>query len=410
MTRRSWVRTTALVLVCTMAAAACGDDDDDTASSPGTTEAETTGTTVELTGDPVKIMVIYEGTGAVATPEVPEGAKGAAAGLNARGGINGGPVEILECDAGNDPNKAAECGRQAVSEGVVAVVGPVSANSGQYLPILEQAKIPVVGNVPAGAADFTNAASFPLYGGIVTAAAGLADVLVQEGAKTISLARIDLAAAAAIGVFAGTSLKRHNLAVNKDVSIPVGAPDMATYVASALEGGTDGVLVGLAGQDATNFLIQLRQANPDVLVSATTTEFNAVVDALGEQAEGILVTSFFHNEQSGPEAWEEYADDMEAAGFDELSGFRTNSYSAVMVVAKVLEGAPEATAAALWDALPKATGVDVGMLPPLQFTEGGVGGVPRVFNACGRYQKLTADGEFENVSDGFIDMFTGEPC
>jgi ABC-type branched-subunit amino acid transport system substrate-binding protein len=409
MTRRFLLRTTALVLVCSLAAAACGDDDDDTAST-ATTEKTSTETTVKLTGTPVKIMVIYEGTGAVATPEVPEGAKGAAAGLNARGGIKGGEVTILECDAGNDPNKAAECGRKAVSEGVVAVVGPVSANAGQYFPILEQAKIPVVGNVPASAADFTSADSFPIYGGIVTASAGLADVLVQQGAKKISLARIDLAAASAIGVFAGASLKRHNLTVNKDVSIPVGAPDMATYVASALEGGTDGILVGLSGQDATNFIIQLRQTNPNTKISATTTEFAAVVKALGAQAKGILSTSFFHNEESNPEAWAAFTKDMKAAGFDEYSGFRTNSYSAVMVVAKVLESAPEATAAALSDALPKAQNIDVGMLPPLQFTKGGVGGVPRVFNSCGRYQQLDEKGEFTNLSKGFVDMFTGAPC
>jgi ABC-type branched-subunit amino acid transport system substrate-binding protein len=298
----------------------------------------------------------------------------------------------------------------ALSEGVVAVVGPVSANAGQYFPILEQAKIPVVGNVPASAADFTSADSFPIYGGIVTASAGLADVLVKQGAKKISIARIDLAAASAIGVFAGASLKRSNQTINKDVSIPVGAPDMATYVASALEGGTDGVLVGLSGQDATNFIIQLRQTNPNVKISATTTEFDAVVKALGDQAEGILVTAFFHNEQSSPTAWKAYTKDMEAAGFKTFSGFRTNSYAAVMVVAKVLEGAPEATAAALYDALPKAQNIDVGLLPPLQFTKGGVGGVPRVFNSCGRYEQLDAKGNFKNLGDGFIDMFTGAPC
>jgi|SRR5581483_1781649 len=408
MTHRFLLRTTALIAVCVLFAAACSSNGNGSASSKPSAGSSTP-TTVELTGPPVKIMVIYEGTGAVATPEVPEGAKGAAAGLNARGGIKGGPVQILECDAGNDANKAAECGRKAVSEGVVAVVGPLSANAGQYFPILEQAKIPVVGNVPASAADFTSTDSFPIYGGIVTASAGLADVLAQQGAKKISIARIDLAEAAAIGVFAGTSLKRSNLTINKDVAIPVGAPDMATYVASALEGGTDGVLVGLSGQDATNFIIQLRQTNPNVKISATTTEFDAVVKALGPQAAGILVTSFFHNEQSNPAAWKAYTDDMQAAGFTNYSGFRENSYAAVMVVAKVLESAPEATAAALYDALPKAQNIDVGVLPPLQFTKGGVGGVPRVFNPCGRYGQLDANGNLTNLG-GFIDMFTGAPC
>jgi ABC-type branched-subunit amino acid transport system substrate-binding protein len=267
----------------------------------------------------------------------------------------------------------------------------------------------VVGNTPASAQDFLSAASYPLYGGLITASAGLADALVMQGATTISLARIDLAAAAAIAGFANAALERHGLAVNNDVSIPVGAPDMATYVQAVLEGGTDGVLVGLSGQDATNFIIALRQANPDVMISATTTEFDAVIEALGDAADGILATDFFYDDQTNPEAYEVYSSDMDAAGYDELGGFRRNAYSAVEVVARVLADLPEISSAALYDALPSVSGLEVTLLPPVQFTTGGIGGIPRAFNPCGVYQQLQGD-EFVSITDGFIDVFTGEPC
>ncbi len=415
--RRPMFRWLAVVLALVLTAAACGDDDSGgdaaTGSTTSTTTAEssTTETTVDLSGPPVKLMVMYEGSGSVATPEVPEGAKAAAEAINRAGGIDGSPIELMECDLKNDPNAARDCGSQAVDAGVTAVVSPVSANAGEYMPLLEQAQIPVVGNVPASAADFTSPASFPLYGGIVTASAGLADVLVSDGgASKISLARIDLAAASAIGVFANASLKRHDLAVVNDVAIPVGAPDMATYVASVLQGGTDGVLVGLSGQDATNFIIQLRQTAPDVPISATTTEFAAVVKALGDAATGIYVTNFYETADTAPDAWQTYVDDLKAVGFEETSGFRRNAYASVKVVAQVLTDAGGLTAADLWAALPQAEGVETGITPPLQFKTGGVGGVPRIFNACGAYQQLQADGTFKTVSDGFIDMFTGEPC
>jgi ABC-type branched-subunit amino acid transport system substrate-binding protein len=422
MIRRPAMVSLALALSASLLVAACGDDGDsdsaDTTGGAATTGAATTAatdttaaadTTVELTGEPVRVMVFYEGTGAVATPEVPEGAIAAAEKINSLGGIDGSPIEIVECNLANDPNAARECGNQAVSEGVVAVVGPVSANAGEYMPILEAAQIPVVGNVPAAAADFTSPASFPLYGGLVSASGGLADVLVSEaGATTVSLARIDLAAAAAIAIFANQALSKDGLAVNNDVSIPVGAPDMATYVAAVLEGGTNGVLVGLAGQDATNFIIALRQASPDTPISATTTEFAAVVEALGDAADGIYVTGFFDNPTTSPDDYAYYQDAMEAAGFDELTGFRTNSFSAVEVVAAVLAPLPEKTGAALYAALPTTTGLEVTLLPPLQFTTP-AGAIPRVFNVCGYYQQLEG-GEFITLSDGFIDMFTGEPC
>ena len=414
MTRSQLLTRSALVSLLVLTA--CGDDDDDTATattesgSDTTAAPEETTTTVALTGEPVKIMVLFEGSGAVATPEVPDGAIAAAEAINASGGIGGSPVEILQCDLANDPNTARECGQQAVDEAVVAVVGPVSANGGEYFPLLEAAQIPVVGNVPASISDFTSPASFPLYGGIVTASAGLADVLVTEaGATTVSLARIDLAAAAAIGTFANVSLQRSGLAVNNDVAIPVGAPDMATYVASALEGGTDGVLVGLSGQDATNFIIQLRQTAPDVPISATTTEFDAVVEALGDAADGIYVTGFFDDPTTNPEGYEQFTADLEAAGFDEDGGFRNNSYSAVQLVAEVLGGLDEHTGAALMAALPTVDGLDLPLLPPIQFVTGGVGGVARLFNPCGLYRQLDG-GEFTTLTEGFIDMITGEPC
>jgi ABC-type branched-subunit amino acid transport system substrate-binding protein len=400
----------AIALAGVILLSACGDDDGGSEGTATTATPESTSTTVELTGDPVQIMVMYEGSGAVATPEVPEGATAAADAINASGGIDGSPIELIECDLANDPNMARACGQQAVDEAVVAVVGPVSANAGEYTPLLEAAQIPLVANVPASAADFTSPVSFPLYGGIVTASAGLADVLASvAGATKISLARIDLAAAAAIGIFGNMALERSGLAVNNDVSIPVGAPDMATYVASVLQGGTDGVLVGLAGQDATNFIIALRQTAPDVPISATTTEFDAVVEALGEAADGIYVTGFFEDSTTDPDAVDQFTADLDAAGFDETGGFRNNSYSGVQLVAEVLGGLPEKTGPALLAALPTIPSIDLPLLPPLQFAVGGVGGIPRVFNPCGLYRQLDG-GEFTTLTDGFINMLTGEPC
>src|SRR4051812_42338347 len=82
--------------------------------------AAVTGT--KPTGAPLKLMVVYEGRGASASPDVPEGAIGAAKAINARGGIKGRPVQIIRCDTKNDPNVATQCGRKAVANGVVAMV------------------------------------------------------------------------------------------------------------------------------------------------------------------------------------------------------------------------------------------------------------------------------------------------
>ncbi len=43
--------------------------------------------------------------------------------INDNGGINGRPLEVTNCDTKGDPNEAANCGRQAVEEGMVDVPG-----------------------------------------------------------------------------------------------------------------------------------------------------------------------------------------------------------------------------------------------------------------------------------------------
>ena len=122
---------TALALAVTLmfVAAACGDDSGSsadttsgggaatTAAGAATTAAAETTTTVELTGPPIKLMVMFEGTGAVATPEVAEGAKAAADAINAAGGVGGSPIELETCDLKNDPNAATRVRQQAVSDG-----------------------------------------------------------------------------------------------------------------------------------------------------------------------------------------------------------------------------------------------------------------------------------------------------
>ncbi len=113
------------------------------------------------TGDPVKVMVIYEKSAGVASPEIPDGAIAAAKALNKKKGIGGRPVKVLTCDTNNDPNTAAECGRKAVDAGVVALVGVLTPHSASFMPLMEQNKIPSIGVVAAGASRLHVAGSLP---------------------------------------------------------------------------------------------------------------------------------------------------------------------------------------------------------------------------------------------------------
>ncbi len=406
MMSRRWIRSLAVVFVFVLGAAACSSGGNDSA------EDTTTTTGPELTGPPVKIMTLGEFSAGIAVPDLLEGAQAAVEAVNRDGGVlNGSPLELVDCDTMDDPNTAAECGRQAVDEGVVAIAGMLSVQQDQFYPLFEENQIPVVGDIPSGVGDFTSDVSFPISGGIVSASAGLANALATDGAERIAVARVDLAAASVIADFANQGLEPFGIETIGDVAVPENTADMAPFVQAVLQNDPDGVIVGLPGVDATNFVVELRQTAPDVRIAMTASEITDVIDALGPDAQGIFLNSIFVPQQLDTKATQQFAKDMEAAGFDETGGFRSNGYAAVMSVVELLNNGTEATAPAMLAALNQATALNpADLTPPINFTEGGVGGLPRIFNPCLITTQLDEDGVAQPVTDTFFDAFTGEQC
>ncbi|MFN8037461.1 MAG: ABC transporter substrate-binding protein [Acidimicrobiia bacterium] len=404
--RQQWL--VAVVAVVALAAAACGSSSKKGSEKTTTSKAAAT-TTAKLTGTPIELMVIYEKSAGVAQPDQAKGAIAAGKEINANGGIDGHPVEVSECDTKNDPNTAAACGRQAVSDKVAAVVGQFSVHSGEFLPLLAQNKIASIGLNPATAADFTSAASFPITGGAPATFGTLPVALAELGATKIALARVDLAAAAALAGFSNKALARLNLKLVHDVAVPQGAPDMSSYVAAALEGGTDAVVIGMSGQDSINFAQALRQANPDVKIALISTETAKTVKALGDGANGIVQANTL---VTGTQAAKDAEKAMNAAGFGDIDvGL---SYQAVQVFEKVAEGMPDITAAAVFDKLPTVENLDIGTLPLLQFKTPSAVGIPRIFNDCeSAVQLQVKSGKVTTKPVGsgkLVDPYTGKEC
>lgn len=346
--------------------------------------------------------------GPSASPEVPDGAIAAAKAINARGGIRGRPVQIISCDTHADPNIAAGCGREAVSQGVLAMVGDLTIYGNEFMPILAQHKIASIGLEPSTAADFSSPAAFPIAGGAPVVWAGLGAALAETGARKIAVARLSIAAAAPLKQFVNNGLKRFGITVTNDVPVPTGAPDMSPYVAAALKGGTDAAVVGLAEQDAVNFVLALRQADPNIKIALSATELGDVIKALGGNAEGIIQVASDTIALKNT-AEKQYEKDMKAAGYTDLTGFRLASYASVMVFQKIAERLPSITAAAVFNALDQAKDLNTGLTPPLQFTIGGVAGLPRVFNPCLFATRISGGVEVP-LTGKFENAFTGKQC
>jgi ABC-type branched-subunit amino acid transport system substrate-binding protein len=365
-------------------------------------------------GKTVKVMVIYEKSEGIASPEIPDGAIAAAKALDKKNGIDGDKVEVLVCDTHNDANTAAECGRQAVAANVVALIGVLTPHSDGFMPLMAQNKIASIGNILAGIPDFQSASSFPLSGGIVATSANLPRFLADDGAKVISVARPDLAQGAVLKIFGNTALKPLGLSIKNDVPVPPDAPDMSSYAQATLAGGTDAIIVALPGQQAINFVQAARQANPKVKLALISTEPGPVQKALGKQAAGIIQapvvlppTTIKSKEGA------RFLKEMKAAGFKDTSGYRLNSWMAMQVLAKVAQGLPDVTAAAIFDKLNTTTGLKTGLMPPLQWTtpaDVGFALVTRDFNNCMLAVKMTAGKKLKLVTGKFFDSYTNKNC
>jgi ABC-type branched-subunit amino acid transport system substrate-binding protein len=389
---------TALALASVLAA--CGDDSGGESSSPATDEADLP------SGEPIKIMQIHELSAGIATKTASHGAIAAVDRINADGGIKGRPVEYIECDTEDDPNTTTDCARSAVDEGVVAVVGSVTVQD--YYPVLEENSIASYGPIPANTGDFTSPNSFPIVGGAPVAFALLAAGLAEDGAENIAVVRPDLAAGAAIPTFANNGLERFGLETTNDVPVPTGAPDMASYVEAAVSGGTDAVMVVLTGSDALNFVQTLRQSEPDIAVAIAATDFTALAEALGDDINGILTFSYLYDASFDLDASRQYLEDLENAGFEEDLNSE-DVYAAVLTFAEIAKMLPKIDAASFFEILPTIQGLPNPLGPDIQFVEGGVAGLPRVFSSCGLLYKFE-DQEPVALSDEFVDAFTGEPC
>ena len=105
---------------------------------------------------PLRIAVLFPFTGDLSDFGQPflQAAELAVNQINAAGGVNGQPIELVQGDSATSPQQAVEEARRLIElEGVSAIVGP--AGSGETLPVAES----VTG--PAGVLEITMSATSP---------------------------------------------------------------------------------------------------------------------------------------------------------------------------------------------------------------------------------------------------------
>jgi ABC-type branched-subunit amino acid transport system substrate-binding protein len=401
------VQVAGIVLVTAMTAAlsSCGSD---SSTSPSTTEASTT--EAELTGDPIKVMTISPtNTPQLDVPEPKVGADAAAARINATGGINGRPLEVIYCNDKNDPNEAEKCARQAVDEKVVAVVGSFSlAGGARVIPILEAAMIPYVGSAVLSAEEMTSKVAFPITGSTPGTFMGAGRLLAEQGAMKVQGVRIDLDAAAGAIALVGIGLQGQGQELAGEVIVPLGSTDLAAQAQAALKGG-DGVAVALDEQTATLFFQALIDSGVDFQtfkVSGVASNVPpSTVARFGDQIDGLYYTSPFPalDDPALADAVFDIQSVNKDAKIDEIA---LSSYYSTLLVADIAKNLASVDAETMLTAMGQLDNYDMGVFKYATMKERATPGFTRLFNTM-MYSFQIQNGKAVQLTAEPVDVLPG---
>jgi len=298
-------------------------------------------------------------------------------------------LEVLICDDESNPNISSECGRKAVKEGVVAVVGSNTGGGDLYMPALTEAEIPSVGNMGRSVQELTSPFSYPIGGGIAVALAAMGYGLGENGATKIHAA-IPATGNARIlaGLFLNAGLARYDLTLDGETGFDPTAADITPLVQSTLEGGTDGIALLMTPDFINKYLLTLPNLGAaPLLVSSTLVYSTTNFDIVGDAAEGmILAGQILPATYTDNPGVQRYHDDLDAIGADEArSQSGINAWAAVHVVAEIMQGMDPGdvdSSAALIAAMESAGEIEFEPVPPFNWSEPISGYAPaeRVFS------------------------------
>ncbi|MGW5973487.1 ABC transporter substrate-binding protein [Streptomyces sp. NPDC055186] len=291
---------------------------------------------------PIKIMTIGSFESPVySVPWLKTAVTAAVERVNDEGGIDGRTVELLTCNDKFDPNEATACAQRAVSEKVVAVVGPLSPNIGPIAAVMEQARIPVVG--PGGADgqnEATSPVSYPINATPVGMGVGAGKLAVERGGPNVVVIGGDNETARAGAEWAERGVEE---AGGKATMIyaPIGSADYSTVAAKAVGLDPDAVSLQGSGADAGRIATALRAAGYEGVITGISSMVTpGVLKILGPDAKNIVLTSRGHaaSDTSNPEI-AQFNKAMKAAdpkaNIDDIG---LNGWLAVKLFAAVAEG------------------------------------------------------------------------
>jgi branched-chain amino acid transport system substrate-binding protein len=365
-----------------------------------------------LSGDPITIGVQSLDTGAVAYPQNTYGAKAAEWYVNNKlGGINGHPLKIDVCSGDGTPETGVSCANHFVSSNAPVVFDAYDGTSiGAMVPILSEAKVPIVGLLAgqgvAEAAPYGTA--FYFSGPLETSALGMVTALSDDGAKTAALAVTDAPSSHGyVDKLVGPLGKELGVDVT-GVYTTVDNLNYQVLAQTELASNPDVAgLIALPEDGCTGLIEALKQAGFDgTLFAGSCSQF---IDELGAKAEGTIVQprlwvplSFDNAPKEVQGQLDDFAEAMKAVGYeDEQSARSLYSFAGIINLSKILGGIKgDITADAVTQAMEAVKDFQTYLGPKVTCDGQQWPDRPGACSHEAIFFKVTKDGKLTPVNDG----------
>ena len=339
--------------VIALGLAACSSAGTSTAAASGGGGGSTA--SAKPTGAPITIFQTNSFSGEVADqPQTKAGAEAAVAEINANGGINGRPLNLITCDNAANPDQTNSCVEQAKADGAVSFVGSAVFFPTAW-PVLNSEKIPYLFGESLTPSEDTSPISFPLSGQLGWYY-GIAAYLKKLGVKHPALIRCEIAACAYGGTLLDQAYTLDGMSQGKTIVAPLATTDYSSYAASAMAGGTDAVVVTGTEATAVPEAMALRQQGFTGKIIGVSADINtSAVSELGSAGNGLYVVGLIQQPtvaSSQVTEFDKYMNQVDSsAQKDELA---LTCWASVQLFAQVAKGLTTITPATVLAALDSA--------------------------------------------------------
>ena len=382
-----------------------GGDEDTGGSDEDATGGDDDGEAMEASGEPIKVGNVSSLTGGALFPEASAAAAAVFERVNADGGVNGRPLELIIEDDGGNPEGAATAARKLVTEeDVVGMVGSASAlecavNSGLYA---DEGVYSIQGT-GVDPLCFLSPTISPVntgpYSGVTVSLAYASETLGLENVCNVNLFVVpDLAPAfdAAVERWEGLTGKeltfRAKAATLEDDPTPL--------MLQARDAGCEAVVIDGVEPHAlaVGRAIEAQGLSDIIWIGLTSYYTESIAEQIGSSANGLRANSEFEPFGSDAAALDDWKSLMDSAGVPRTS-FAQGGYLAATIFVDAIMGIDgDITRESVADAMRSLAPVDTPLLgTPYTFGDGDA----HAPNQASKFVELN-DGVWSTVEDEWV--------